>query len=44
MAGVLDSRFLMGSMGTAVGEKITRAAELAQRRKLPLVILSLIHI
>ena len=28
----------MGSMGTAVGEKITRAAELAQRRKLPLVI------
>ena len=36
--GALDSRFLMGSMGTAVGEKITRAAELAQRRKLPLVI------
>ena len=34
----LDSRFFMGSMGVAVGEKITRAAELAQRRKLPLVI------
>ncbi len=37
---VLDSRFLMGSMGTAVGEKITRAAEYAARKKLPLVIFS----
>ena len=37
---VLDSRFLMGSMGTAVGEKITRAAEYAGRKKLPLVIFS----
>lgn len=35
---VLDSRFLMGSMGTAVGEKVARAAEYADRRKLPLVI------
>lgn len=35
---VLDSRFLMGSMGTAVGEKVTRAAEYADRYKLPLVI------
>jgi len=35
---VLDSRFLMGSMGTAVGEKVTRAAEYAEKRKLPLVI------
>ena len=35
---VLDSRFLMGSMGTAVGEKVTRAAEYAQRHKLPLII------
>ena len=35
---VLDSRFLMGSMGTAVGEKVTRAAEHAQRHKLPLII------
>ena len=37
---VLDSHFLMGSMGTAVGEKITRAAEYAARKKLPLVIFS----
>jgi len=37
---VLDSRFLMGSMGTAVGEKITRCAEYADRKKLPLVIFS----
>ena len=37
---VLDSRFLMGSMGTAVGEKVTRAAEYAARKKLPLVIFS----
>ena len=37
---VLDSRFLMGSMGTAVGEKVARAAEYADRHKLPLVIFS----
>ena len=37
---VLDSRFLMGSMGTAVGEKVTRAAEYAEKRKLPVVIFS----
>ena len=30
----------MGSMGTAVGEKITRAAEYAARKKLPLVTFS----
>ena len=35
---VLDSRFIMASMGTAVGEKITRAAEYAMRHKLPLII------
>lgn len=35
---VLDSRFLMGSMGTAVGEKVTRAAEYATKHKLPLII------
>lgn len=38
--GVLDSRFLMGSMGTVVGEKIARLAETARRKKLPLVIFS----
>lgn len=38
--GVLDSSFLMGSMGTVVGEKIARLAEHARRKKLPLVIFS----
>lgn len=37
---VMDSRFLMGSMGAAVGEKITRAFEAATRRKLPIIIFS----
>ena len=37
---VLDSRFLMGSMGTVVGEKIARLAEYAMKRKLPLIIFS----
>lgn len=37
---VLDSRFFMGSMGTAVGEKVTRAVEYAMKSKLPLVIFS----
>ncbi len=35
---VMDSRFLMGSMGSVVGEKITRAIEYATKRKLPVVI------
>lgn len=34
----MNSRFLMGSMGVAVGESITRAAEYAGRHKLPLLI------
>ncbi len=38
--GVMDSRFLMGSMGSVVGEKITRAIEYATRRRLPLLIFS----
>ncbi len=38
--GVLDSRFLMGSMGTVVGEKIALLAEYAGRKKLPLLIFS----
>lgn len=36
----LDSRFFMGSMSTAVGEKITRAVEYASDKNLPLVIFS----
>lgn len=35
---VMDSRFLMGSMGQVVGEKITLITELATKDKLPLVI------
>lgn len=36
--GVMDGRFLMASMGEAVGEKITRAAERATRERLPLIL------
>ena len=35
---VMDSRFLMGSMGHVVGEKITQAVEQAIKKRLPLVI------
>jgi acetyl-CoA carboxylase carboxyl transferase subunit beta len=35
-----DFRFIMGSMGSVVGEKITRAAELALEKKCPLIIVS----
>lgn len=38
--GVTDSRFIMGSMGSVVGEKITRLVEYALEKKLPLVIVS----
>jgi len=38
--GVTDSRFIMGSMGSVVGEKITRIVEHAIEKKLPLVIIS----
>ena len=37
---VMDGRFLMGSMGTVVGEKIVRITEYAGRKKLPLIIFS----
>ncbi|MCI8422769.1 MAG: acetyl-CoA carboxylase carboxyltransferase subunit beta [Lawsonibacter sp.] len=37
---VMDSRFLMGSMSTAVGEKVTRCVEYAGKKKLPLIIFS----
>ncbi|MBN2484276.1 MAG: acetyl-CoA carboxylase carboxyltransferase subunit beta [Candidatus Omnitrophica bacterium] len=37
---VTDSRFIMGSMGSVVGEKITRIAEHALGEKIPLVIVS----
>lgn len=35
--GVMDSRFIMGSMGSVVGEKIARAFETATRRSLPII-------
>jgi len=37
---ITDSRFIMGSMGSVVGEKITRAIETATKQRLPLVIVS----
>ncbi|MGN0658782.1 MAG: acetyl-CoA carboxylase, carboxyltransferase subunit beta [Emergencia sp.] len=37
---VMDGRFLMGSMGTAVGEKITRAFEYATKNRLPIIVFS----
>lgn len=36
--GVCDGRFMMASMGHAVGEKITRAVERATEEKLPVVL------
>lgn len=35
---IMDSRFMMGSMGSVVGEKITRAVEYATDYKLPIII------
>lgn len=35
---VMDSHFMMGSMGSVVGEKVTRAVEKATALKLPIVI------
>lgn len=40
VVGVMDSRFRMGSMGSVVGEKITRAIERAIERKRPLILFS----
>ena len=38
IVAIMDSNFLMGSMGTVVGEKITFAVEEATKRKLPIII------
>ncbi len=38
--GAMDFNFLGGSMGSVVGEKITRLIELATEQRLPLVIIS----
>jgi acetyl-CoA carboxylase carboxyl transferase subunit beta len=37
---VTDSRFIMGSMGSVVGERITRAIEYATKNKIPVLIVS----
>lgn len=36
--GVMDTRFIMGSMGSVVGEKITRLFERATEKRLPVVL------
>lgn len=36
--GVMDSRFVMASMGTVVGEKLTRLFEEATKKELPVVL------
>jgi len=38
--GVTDSRFIMGSMGSVVGEKLTRAIERSTEKHIPLIIVS----
>jgi len=40
VVGMTDSRFMMGSMGSVLGEKVTRAFELATEKKLPVVFVS----
>lgn len=38
--GVTDSAFIMGSMGSVVGERLTRLTERATQQQLPLIIIS----
>ncbi|MBU4305705.1 MAG: acetyl-CoA carboxylase, carboxyltransferase subunit beta [Candidatus Omnitrophica bacterium] len=40
LLAITDSRFIMGSMGSVVGEKITRVTERATELDLPLIIVS----
>jgi acetyl-CoA carboxylase carboxyl transferase subunit beta len=40
LVGVTDSRFLMGSMGSVVGEKVTRTFETAKELGVPVVFVS----
>lgn len=40
VTGVLDSRFLLGSMSAAVGEKLTLTIEFARKNRLPLILFS----
>jgi len=38
--GITDSQFIMGSMGSVVGERLTRLIERATKQDLPLIIIS----
>ena len=38
--GITDSAFIMGSMGSVVGERVTRLIERATEQQLPLIIIS----
>lgn len=38
--GVMDFRFIGGSMGSVVGEKVARAIDMAREKKFPLIIVS----
>lgn len=38
LIGAMDTRFMMGSMGSAVGERLTRLFEAASERRLPVVV------
>jgi acetyl-CoA carboxylase carboxyl transferase subunit beta len=38
VVGVMDTRFMMSSMGSVVGEKITRAVEKAIQKKYPIIL------
>src|SRR5205814_5015001 len=40
LLAVMDPTFMMGSMGSVVGEKITRTIEDAVEEKLPLIVVS----
>jgi acetyl-CoA carboxylase carboxyl transferase subunit beta len=40
MIAVMDPEFMMGSMGSVVGEKITRTIEMAAAERMPLLIVS----
>ena len=38
--GILDSHFMMGAMGSVVGEKVTRLIEFSMEKSIPLIIFS----
>ncbi|CAM4261823.1 acetyl-CoA carboxylase carboxyltransferase subunit beta [Erysipelothrix inopinata] len=40
LTAIMDPNFMMGSMGTVVGEKITRLFEMGIKKKLPVIIFS----